>query len=63
MKVVWQIHDLGTRANLGFWATKYSGKVIGKFIWEDGGMSFTLNGLLLTKKEGIKIIESINPIR
>ncbi len=61
-KVIWQIHDQHIRPNLGVWAKKYPDEVIGKFIWESGGMSFTLNGLLLTKEEGIKIIQSIQPI-
>ncbi len=59
--VYWQIHDAGARRNLGRWAEKHTEKVIGKFVWEDGGVSFALDGRLLTKEEGMKIIESLVP--
>lgn len=59
--VFWQIHDEGTRKNLGRWAIKKTDTVIGKFIWEDGGQSFTLDGRFLTKEEGLKIINSLEP--
>jgi hypothetical protein len=61
-KVFWQIHDKGTRRNLGKWAERYPDKVIGKFIWEDDGMSYVLDGKLLTREEGVKIIESLRPM-
>lgn len=62
-RVVWEIHDEGTRRNLGRWAEKYTDKVIGRFVWEDEGMSYLLDGRLLTKEEGRKIIESLRPMR
>ncbi len=45
--VFWQVHDKGTRRNLGRWASKYADTIIGKFLWEDGGQSFTLDGRLI----------------
>lgn len=60
-KIVWQIHDKGTRRNLGRWAEQYPDIVIGKFIWEHDGMSYMLDGKLLTREEGLKIIESLRP--
>ena len=62
-KVTWMIHDEGTRRNLGKWAAKKTDTVIGKFIWENDGVSYVLNGKLLTKDEGIKIIESLQSAR
>lgn len=59
--VIWQIHDEGMRTRLGTWAQKNTDTDIGKFYWEEGGQSFTLDGRFLTKEEGIKIIRSLEP--
>jgi hypothetical protein len=61
IKVFWQIHDKGTRHNLGKWSEQYPDKVIGQFIWENDGMRYVLDGKLLTRDEGLKIIESLRP--
>lgn len=58
-QVFFQVHSEGVRRNLGGWSVKFPEKVIGKFLWEDGGLSLTLDGKFLTKEEGIKIIESL----
>ena len=62
-QVTWMIHDEGTRYNLGKWAVKKTETIIGRFIWEKDGVSFILDGRLLTKEEGVKIIESLRPAR
>ncbi|MEN8008227.1 MAG: hypothetical protein ABFS42_14495 [Candidatus Krumholzibacteriota bacterium] len=58
-QVVWQVHSEGMRQNLGGLAVKIPDKVIGRFLWEQDGLSCSLNGKFLTKEEGIKIIESL----
>lgn len=59
----WMIHDEGTRRRLGKWAAKETDTIIGRFIWEKDGVSYILDGRLLTKEEGIKIIESLRSAR
>ena len=61
--VTWMIHDEGFRKRLGKWAAKETDTIIGRFIWEKDGVSYVLDGRLLTKEEGVKIIESLRPAR
>jgi len=61
ISVFWQAHDEGTRRRFGRWAEEKTDTVIGRFYWEDGGQSFTLDGRFLTKEEGLKIINSLEP--
>lgn len=61
-KVTWMIHNEGMRNKRGEWADKNPDTIIGSFIWENGGVSYQLDGRMLTKEEGVKIIESLRPI-
>lgn len=59
-QVYWQVHnDQWRKQLLGNITDSYQDLVIGKFMWEADGISYTLDGKLLTKEEGIKIIESL----
>jgi hypothetical protein len=62
LKVAWVIHDEGARRNLGKWAEKKTDLTIGKFLWEADGVSYVLDGRLLTLEEGRKIIASLQPL-
>lgn len=62
MKVTWLIHDENRRRRLGGWAEKKTETAIGKFIWEDEGISYLLDGKFLSLEEGQKIIESLKPV-
>jgi len=61
MSVFWQAHDQGMRRRLGPWAENNPDIEIGRFYWENDGFSFTLDGRFLTRDEGLKIIESLQP--
>ncbi len=58
-KVVWQVHSEGSRHNLGGLAVKKTDVEIGRFRWEQDGLSCVLDGKFLTKEEGIRILESL----
>ncbi|MBM4202070.1 MAG: hypothetical protein FJ189_12400 [Gammaproteobacteria bacterium] len=57
--VVWQKHSEGARRNLGGAAVAKPEVEIGRFHWEQDGLSCVLNGKFLTRDEGIRIIESL----
>lgn len=58
-KVVWKKHDEGARRNLGGVAVERTDVEIGRFLWEQDGLSCVLDGKFLTKEEGVRIIESL----
>lgn len=57
--VVWQKHSEGARRNRGGAAVANPEVEIGRFHWEQDGLSCVLDGLFLTRDEGIRIIESL----
>lgn len=57
--VFWQKHSAGVRRNLGGRAVKDTETEIGRFLWEQDGLSCMLNGKFLTKEEGLQIIASL----
>lgn len=57
--VVWQKHSEGSRRNRGGAAVAQPEVEIGRFHWEQDGLSCVLDGLFLTRDEGIRIIESL----
>lgn len=58
--VIWQKHDEDTRRARGGLAVAIPDSVIGRFLWEQDGLSCLLDGMFLTRHEGIKIIESLH---
>jgi hypothetical protein len=62
-KVFWQAHDdLSKQELMGRLAEKRPDLVIGEFGWEENGVSYLLDGRMLTREEGIKIIQSLKPM-
>lgn len=55
-------HDEGTRRRPGCRAEGHSDKVSGRFIWEQDGHGLVLDAKLLTREEGVRIVESLRPV-